>query len=240
MIPFFNSATGQITNGIIGETFNLRSNCGTGPGCVPGPTPILGEYYPVQMPLAASACPSICGGGTTFESNIECYNPTPISCGTTAVAPAVNQLLLDDTVTPDGPGGPAQSGVECLIHQRPGNGMDSLNAVVPMPYPLQIQVGNNHPLSGTVLSTGDYVTTSDSLVTIPVYDQTVIPNAPTSATAVNVIGFLQVFIVRAFPGGSPKKAGSFDVTVVNVSGCGNAASGTPVSSGSAVPVRLIQ
>ncbi len=192
------------------------------------------------MPLAASACPSICGGGTTFESNIECYNPTPISCGTTAVAPAVNQLLLDDTVTPDGPGGPAQSGVECLIHQRPGNGMDSLNAVVPMPYPLQIQVGNNHPLSGTVLSTGDYVTTSDSLVTIPVYDQTVIPNAPTSATAVNVIGFLQVFIVRAFPGGSPKKAGSFDVTVVNVSGCGNAASGTPVSSGSAVPVRLIQ
>jgi hypothetical protein len=106
---------------------------------------------------------------------------------------------------------------------------------------LQIQVGTSHPLAGTVLSTSDLVTTSDSLVTIPVYDQTVVPNVPgpTSAAAVNVIGFLQVFIVDAFQGGGPK-AGQFDVIVVNVSGCGNAASGTPVMASSAVPVRLIQ
>ena len=250
---FFNPATGAITNpglaptGIIGETFNLSSTCGAGPACslpdlpsatIPAPNKL--EYYPAQMSLTATACPSSCGGGgTTFEDNIECSNPTPISCGTTAVAPAVNQLLLDDTVLPDGPGGPAQSGVECLIHQRPGNGMDSLNAVAPMPYPLQINVGNNNPLAGTVVSSNDLVTTSDSLVTIPVYDQTTIPNTPTSATAVNVIGFLQVFIVQAFPGGAPKKAGSFDVIVVNVLGCGNAATGTPVASGAAVPVRLI-
>jgi hypothetical protein len=54
-----------------------------------------------------------------------------------------------------------------------------------------------------------------------------------------VIGFLQVFIVDAFQGGGPQ-AGQFDVIVVNVSGCGNAASGTPVMASSAVPVRLIQ
>jgi hypothetical protein len=65
-----------------------------------------------------------------------------------------------------------------------------------------------------------------------------VPDRPTSATGVNVIGFLQVFIQDAFQGGGPK-AGRFDVTVINVSGCGNSASGTPVSSGSAVPVRLI-
>jgi Flp pilus assembly protein TadG len=243
---FFNTTTGVITNpgpaptGIIGETFNLSSNCGAGPGCIPS-GPSLGEYYPVQMPLTASACPSSCGGGgTTFEDNIECYNPTPISCGTTVTAPAVNQLLLDGTVFPDGGGGPAQSGVECLIHQRPGNGMDTLNAGPPLTYPLQIQVGNNHPLAGTVLSSNDLVTTSDSLVTIPIYDSTAIPAFPTSATAVNVIGFLQVFIKQAFPGGGGPKAGSFDVTVVNVSGCGNAATGTPVMASSAVPVRLIQ
>jgi Flp pilus assembly protein TadG len=248
---FFNPATGAITNpgpaptGIIGETFNLSSNCGAGPGCVAG-TPNIGppntlEYYPVTMPLTASTCPSSCGGGgTTFEDNIECSNPTPISCGTTVTAPAVNQLFLDDTVFPDGGGGPAQSGVECLIHQRPGNGMDTLNAGPPLTYPLQIQVGNNHPLAGTVLSSNDLVTTSDSLVTIPIYDQTVVPNAPSSTTAVTVIGFLQVFIVQAFPAGGGPKAGSFDVTVVNVSGCGNAASGTPVMASSAVPVRLIQ
>lgn len=247
---FFDPLTGAITNpgpaptGIIGETINLSSNCGAGPGCVAG-APNIGppntiEYYPVQMPLTASACPTSCGGGpTSFEDNIECSNPTPISCGTTAAAPAVNQLLLDDTVFPDGGGGPAQSGVECLIHQRPGNGMDNLNAGPPMPYPLQIQVGNNNPLAGTVVSSNDLVTTSDSLVTIPVYDQTAIPNVPTSAAGVNVIGFLQVFIQQAFPGGGGPKAGSFNVIVVNVSGCGNAATGTPAASGPGVPVRLI-
>jgi hypothetical protein len=94
-------------------------------------------------------------------------------------------------------------------------------------------------LAGTVLSTNDLVTTSDSLVTIPVYDQTGPPDRPTSGVGVNVIGFLQVFIVDAFQGGGPN-AGQFDVIVVNVSGCGNAASGTPVMASSAVPVRLIQ
>ena len=246
---FFDRVTGVITNpgpaptGIIGETFTLISDC-TGPGCIPGPpttsAPATVKYYPVQMPLTANACPSSCGGGgTTFESDIECSNPTPISCGTTATAPAVNQLLLDDTVFPDGHFGPAQDGVECLIHQDPGNGQDVLNTGPPLTYPLQIQVGSNHLLAGTVLSTNDLVTTSDSLVTIPVYDQTGASDRPTSAVGVNVIGFLQVFIVDAFGGGGPK-AGQFDVTVVNVSGCGNAASGTPVMAGSAVPVRLIQ
>jgi hypothetical protein len=247
---FFDRITGAITNpgpaptGIIGETFTLISDC-TGPGCIPGPpttsAPATVEYYPVQMPLTANACPSSCGGGgTTFENNIECSNPTPISCGTTVTAPAVNQLLLDDTVFPDGHFGPAQDGVECLIHQLTGgSGQDTLNTGPPLPYPLQIQVGTDHPLSGTVLSTNDLVTTSDSLVTIPVYDQTGVSDRPTSATGVNVIGFLQVFIVDAFQGGGPK-AGQFDVVVVNVSGCGNAATGTPVMASSAVPVRLIQ
>jgi hypothetical protein len=245
---FFDRVTGVITNpgpaptGIIGETFTLISDC-TGPGCIPGPpttsSPATLKYYPVQMSLTASACPTSCIGPTTFENNIECSNPTPISCGTTATAPAVNQLLLDDTVFPDGHFGPAQDGVECLIHQDPGNGQDVLNTGPPLTYPLQIQVGSNHPLAGTVLSTNDLVTTSDSLVTIPVYDQTGASDRPTSAVGVNVIGFLQVFIVDAFGGGGPQ-AGQFDVTVVNVSGCGNAASGTPITGGSAVPVRLIQ
>ncbi len=107
---FFDPGTGTITKpglaptGVIGETFTLISDC-TGPGCIPGPPtttspPDTVKYYPVQMSLAASACPLSCGGGTTFEGNIECYNPTPISCGTTATSPAVNQLLLDDTVFP--------------------------------------------------------------------------------------------------------------------------------------------
>jgi hypothetical protein len=242
---FFDPGTGALTNpgaapaGVIGETFHMFSNCGAGPGpCTPGTpdtSPAFGgptvHYYPAQMSIAGNSCPASCGGGTDFESNIECCNPTPISCGTTATLPAVNQLSVDTTVFPEGAGGPAQSGLECLIHQRPGNGMDNLN--LPVSYPLQIEVGNNHPLAGTVLSANDLVTTSDSLVTVPVYDGLATPGA-----SVTVIGFLQVFINQSFSGGGPK-AGEFQVTVVNVSGCGTSATAAPVSSSSAVPVRLI-
>ena len=255
---FFDPVTGTITRpgqyptGVIGETFNVSSSCtGTGPGCTPA-APTAGNYYPALMPVSASgnACPSICGGGgTALESDIECCNPSPLTCGTTATPPsATYQLQLDTTVFPEGGGGPAQTGVQCLIHQTPGNGQDTLNGTAgtglsppgsALNYPLQIQVGNNHPLEGTpTLSANDYITTSDSLVTVPVYDATggIVPNAP-----VNIIGFLQVFIDRAWPGGSPKKAGSFDITIVNVSGCGSGATGTPVFTGSSspVPVRLI-
>jgi hypothetical protein len=245
----FDPVTGAITNpgaapaGIIGAGFDLVSNCNTGPDCTSMQAPRVGigggggptaYYYPAQMSTAGNSCPAVCGGGgTDFESNIECCNPAPISCGTTATLPAVNTLSVDTTVYPEGAGGPAQTGVECLIHQRPGNGQDILNSGPPLTYPLQIEVGNNHPLAGTVLSANDLVTSSDSLVTVPVYDGASTPGGP-----VNIIGFLQVFIDRSFPGGGPK-AGEFHVTVVNVSGCGNAAAAAPVASGSAVPVRLI-
>jgi len=257
---FFDPATGAITRpgqypaGIIGETFNVTSSCpGPGPGCAAPSPPTAGNYYPALMPVAASgnACPATCGGGgTAFESDIECCNPSPIACGTTALPSVTYQLQFDNTVLPEGNNGPAQTGVQCLIHQTPGNGQDDLNGGIGTPplgvvtgvalnYPLQIQVGNNHPLEGTpTLSGGDYITTSDSLITVPVYDAT---GAITPTNPVNVIGFLQVFINRAWPGGNPQKAGSFDVTVVNVSGCGSGATGTPVFTGSpsAVPVRLI-
>jgi hypothetical protein len=240
---FFNVVTGALTNpgpapaGIIGETFNVSSDCGPGPACTLG-APTAGLYYPVALPAATDACPSTCGGGgTNFETDIECSNPTPISCSNAGpTAPIVNILPPDTTVFPEGGGGPAQSGVECLIHQRPGNGMDTLAS--PITYPLQIQVGNNHPLEGTpTLSSNDYITTSDSLVTVPVYDGTAIPGPG----GVTIIGFLQVFINRAWPAGGGPKAGSFDITIVNVAGCGSGATAAPVYTGnsSAVPVRLI-
>ena len=244
---FFDPVTGAITNpgtgGVIGEQFDLVSSCGAaGPGCAtplaPSAAPGSGgqtlRYYPALLATTGNACPASCGGGTDFERNIECCNPTPISCGTTATAPAVHQMELDPTVFPEGGGGPAQNGVQCLIHQTPGDGMDVLNT--PVSYPLQIEVGNNHPLATSVLSANDLVTTSDSLVTVPVYDGAG-PLAP--LTPVNIIGFLQLFIVKSCPGGGGAKAGEFSVTVVNVSGCGNAASAAPVASGAAVPVRLI-
>jgi Flp pilus assembly protein TadG len=244
---FFDPATGAITNpgqaptGIIGEELDLSSNCGLVSPCTLGP-PLAGPasallYYPAALPATTNACPSSCGGGTSFEENIECCNPSQISCGTTATSPVVHTLGVDTTVFPEGGGGPAQSGVECLIHQRPGNGQDILNdnTFPGLSYPLKIEVGNNHPLAGSAtVAANDLVTSSDSLVTVPVYDG--VGGVPVGN--VNVIGFLQLFITQAFPGGGAKKAGEFQAIVVNVSGCGSSASGTPVA-GNAVPVRLI-
>jgi Flp pilus assembly protein TadG len=246
---FFDTTSGAITNpgvaaaGVIGETFEMYSNCGAGPTCVAG-TPNVGPgpggptlyYYPVQLPSATDLCPSCYTGTTNFEEDTACCNPSPISCGTTATLPTVYQLSVD-TVSPEAGSAPVQSGLECLIHQSGGSGMDDLLTGPPMTYPLQIQVGSNHPLAGSVLSSNDLVTTSDSLVTIPVYDQTANGGAP--PTTVSVIGFLQVFVHHVFPGGGGPKLGEFRVTVVNVLGCGSSASGAPVSSAAAVPVRLI-
>jgi Flp pilus assembly protein TadG len=249
---FFDPVSGAIVNagaaptGVIGETFNVSSNCaGPGPTCstagVLQPA-TAGQYYPAQMPAATLSCPAACGAGS-FENEIGCCNPTPISCGTTATLPVVNQLSVDD-IYPDGGGGAAQNGVQCLIHQVGGSGQDTLDGGMSPPgsaltYPLQIQVGSGNPARGASLSTNDFVTTSDSLVTVPIYEPPAGGAAPVGP--VNIVGFLQVFIDRSFPGGGGPKAGSFDVTVVNVAGCGSNASGAPVFNGgpSAVPVRLI-
>jgi hypothetical protein len=225
----------------------MYSNCGPGPGCTAGPAtvgpgsgggPTL-YYYPVQINAGASdLCPRCYAGSTNFEEDAACCNPTPLSCGTTATLPVVNQLSVDTTINPEGGSTPVQSGLECLIHQTGGSGMDTLLAGPPLTYPLQIQVGNNHPLRGAGVATNDLVTTSDSLVTLPVYDPNQAGENPPGAN-VNVIGFLQVFVQQVFPGGGGPKLGEFRVTVVNVLGCGNAAGGNPVSSAAAVPVRLI-
>ena len=251
-VTFFNTGSGAVTNtgvapaGVIGEEFDLFSNC-IGPGdCTtynppavaatgPGGNPTL-FYYPAQFPTMTTACPSCYTGTTDFERNISCCNAAPISCGTTATSPVSNQLQLDTTVFPDGHFGPAQDGVQCLIHEGGLSGQDSLVTGPPLTYPLQIQVGTGHPLRGSGLTTGDLVTTSDSLVTIPVYDEVAAGGAP--AAPVQIVGFLQVFINDSFQGGGPK-AGVFHVTVVNVLGCGSSATGAPVSAAAAVPIRLI-
>jgi Flp pilus assembly protein TadG len=246
---FINTATGAMTRpgqpptGVIGETFTLQSNCGVGPGCVPGP-PQANEYYPVTIPpTTASACPSSFTGLSGFEEDIACSNPTPLTCST-IVGSISTTLSVDTTVLPEGAGGdPAKSGVEDLIHQQGGNGQDTLNGGVlgsGLTYPLWIQAGNRHPLAlGGSINSGDNITTSDSLVTVPLYDDVVAGGAPTGP--VQIIGFVQLFINQMFPGGGGPKAGSFQVTVINVSGCGSGVTGTSVFTGSSspVPVRLV-
>jgi hypothetical protein len=222
------TSPGQTAAGIIGETFTLTSACtnSTGSYCTLPASSTAGSYYPaaIPIPLGGNQCPQGCTGGPTFEQNIYCSNPTALQCG--------SSLNLDLTMLPDKGPGPARAGVRCLIHQSPGNGQDILNQNAPRPlsYPLQIQVGDNNPLEGTTVAANDFVTTSDSIVTLPIYDGSAV------AGPVTIRGFLQVFINES------NGNGSFDVTVLNVAGCGTGATGTPVSGGGVTTpaVRLVQ
>jgi len=149
--------------------------------------------------------------------------------------------------------GPTAQGVQCLIHEDSnGSGQDILVSASP----LSITGGSNRPdgLSGV---TG--LTTSDSIVTVPLYDGSDLCPGGSCGPNVTIVGFLQVFVnsVDLSDVGSrcdrcpqPKTCiaaqGNVHVTVLSVAGCGSSgstggSSGTPLGSGgSTIPVRLIQ
>jgi hypothetical protein len=91
---------------------------------------------------------------------------------------------------------------------------------------------------------GNFVTTSSSIVTIPIIDNTPANFQVGSPYGVTVVGFLQAFINEVH-GGSPAHQGDINVTVLNIAGCSNSSTNsgvTPVVGGagtSPIPVRLI-
>jgi Flp pilus assembly protein TadG len=256
--PFVSTANGSITNqgilaegaGVIGETFWLMPDCHHAGGTcalrstppqanlLPGgnpripPTPNL-DYLPGQTSYSSAAVPTCASGGDNYEQAVAgCDQSTAYQCGVyqgNAVDLAENPATGDTT-----------DGAQCLIHQATTNndtlaalGQDVLQPqwAVPPTYPFQIQAGTSNPLTAVQSS---LVTTSTSIVSLPIYDSTVAINS-TGVTQVTVIGFLQVFI--NYVDGN----GNMNVTVVNVAGCGNGTNpvSSPVFGTSPVPVRLI-
>jgi hypothetical protein len=67
---------------------------------------------------------------------------------------------------------------------------------------------------------------------LPIYDNTTTIGL-IGTTPVTIVGFLQVFVNQV------NADGSLSVTVLNVSGCSNAATQTALTGTSPVPVRLI-
>jgi hypothetical protein len=200
-------------------------------------------YLPGEVETPITAVPS-CTTGDEYEMAIEgCDAPTNYSCGVSPSSGGNN--AVDLTMNPEIP---TSSGVACLIHQannsdvNESTGQDSLNpfmatatTVAPSSYPFQILAGSSNPLVAAGLPTGNPVSTSPSIVSLPIYDETaVIPNSGTQ-TGVTFVGFLQVFI------NAVDNAGNVSVTVLNVAGCGNGSTplGTPITANSPVPVRLI-
>lgn len=262
--PFVDKTSGVIqspgvandtTNAAIGQQFWLMADCRySGSNCtlrsplpqanVPNPsmgnphippTPNV-EYFPGSVPATSSAVPAQAGSCSAVSGDFAraiagCDQSTQYQCG----VQNANSVDLSENPSPD-----TANAVECLIHQGGGNGQDSLKVngalTPPAPfYPFQILAGSNNPVvQASAASSGDVVTNSNSIVSLPIYDS----SAPAvftagNTTTVTIIGFLQVFINKV------DNFGNVNVTVMNVSGCGNNASGTALTGTSPVPVRLI-
>jgi hypothetical protein len=259
------SLGGTSANGVIGETFWLVPDCQSGAsGCTllvkhshqvqpeanykntkatppPPATPNL-LYVPGQVGTPVIGIPS-CTSGDPYEEAIEgCDQPTNYSCGVPPSSGGNN--IADLTIYPAGPGGLTTTGVSCLIHQGDTSnytgpsGQDYLNPfAAPGSFPFQMLAGSASPLVSAGVGAGSPISTSSSLVSLPIYDNTGPALSSGIQNNVTFVGFLQVFI------NAVDANGDISVTVINVAGCGNG-SGTPVSTtpvigNSAVPVRLI-
>ena len=257
-IAFVDPGTGAVNNSgnpFIGEHLVLIPGCKRGgAGCsLKQPTnkhPQPGEYLPMLVSANHQYCPSTsaqgCSGnsGTDFEKSIECCDGSVFDfqqCGTSGTF-----AFYDLATNPQGAGQPARSGLQCLIHTNspgPPSGtpeQDTINlaALVTNAGP-QISPGT-FSQSRYSIQSGSLVSASDSIITVPIFDNRALP-LPASGQ-VTIVGFLQLFVNYAGRGGgSGVQQGSLDSYILNVVGCGTAGPGPAVSGGgaSAIPVRLI-
>ncbi|MGB7598790.1 MAG: pilus assembly protein TadG-related protein, partial [Candidatus Sulfotelmatobacter sp.] len=234
------SGVKQLGAGVIGESFTLTADCRRGQSnCIGGnlrnnPPQVVTvagsselEYVPAAVQGTPIAVPA-CAVGSFQAAIAGCDQSTAYTCGTPSTASGATTINLDENpVNPSSDAGDTGTAVQCLINQA--NGQDSLDT---SNFPFQIKAGAGSPLAQSkVVSSSDIITTSNSIVTLPIYDGTALgtpPNPP-----VTIVGFLQVFINDIDGNGHP------NVTVLNVVGCGSNAGNPPLYGTSPVPVRLI-
>ncbi len=253
-LPLVTTANGSIFStgirvggaapGIVGEQFSLFADCAAGGASCStlDPTPIANrtpgitapllnnlEYVPGAVPSSSTAVPS-CGNGSPYQEAVSgCDQTTVYQCG----VPDGNTADLGKN--PGGSTGDTATAVQCLIHQgttgSTASGQDALDSTV---YPFQISAGSSNPLGVT-----GQITSSNSIVSLPIYDSSAGGfGAGGGTNNVTIVGFLQVFINYV------ATDGSLNVTVLNVAGCGNGSAknitiGNPVTGSSPVPVRLV-
>jgi len=246
---------GNPSSGIIGEQFWLQPDCvHTGQSCTTRILPPQGNYYqtskvtwlerppslqylPGEAPVTAPvAVPSCASSGAYEEAIGGCDQSTVYQCG---VQRSLNRVDLDEN--PGAGTNDTLNGVQCLINQgntggRQPTGQDFLNSNgSPSSYPFQIFAGSSSPLS---VANSTPITSSPSIVSLPIYDDAGPIHTNPSTTPVTIVGFLQVFINQV------DQWGNVNVTVLNVAGCSNGqgadpVSSTPVTGSSPVPIRLI-
>jgi hypothetical protein len=254
------STVGNGNTGVIGENFWLVPDCSPAhpgtchlhingtlqpqanypAGYAGPPTSANLLYVPGLVGNPVVAIPS-CATGDPYEEAVGgCDSPINYQCG------VQNENTVDLTTENPTLSGDTTNGALCLTNQADvadlteSTGQDYFSPFEkPNAYPFQILAGSRNALGSGFAGTP--ISTSTSIVSLPIYDNGTIGNPIriNSGTTTNVtfVGFLQVFI-NAVDGN-----GNVNVTVLNVSGCGNGTSGnvgsTPVTGTSPVPIRLI-
>lgn len=231
---YVNPTTGAITTpgiqlnysggGVIGShvTF-LNSAACTGATCLgaENSTIMQDQYIPANVQGAPVAVASGATGDPWQQAIGGCDQTTVYACGTAGGAQA---YLLANL----GTSGDTYDATQALIN---GSGNDS---IVPTTYPFQIRAGFTNPLvSSGIVNDDDVITSSNSVVTIPLMDNTLRMPPANNTPNVTVVGFLQLFIEQVLPNGT------INGTVLNVSGCGTTGTTASVTGSSPVPVRLI-
>lgn len=218
----------------VGTYSGLQSACTGGSTCLVGNTPQRWSYYPGDPSSFPPPSAFECSGCTTsFQKSIAGCVQTPISC---------NQSVNIDVADAENWNADAITALNALTHASAVGAADSINLTAspgPTQLPFQFYAGTENPLVlGGTLQPLATTMVSDSLVTVPVFDNSVWPqNFP----SVQVVGFVQLFLN---PEGNPapnSTTGLINTSIINLVGCGASATGNNVlgNGGSAVPVRLI-
>ena len=203
----------------------------------PGPVSqggVIGQQWTFHSQLVPSQYGELNfdgGGDNAYRQNIASCNAHQYTCGD-------NIPLLTGKGT-----GPTGQGIEQLIHASGygmNQGQDTMDVTVGPPF--QIYAGSNNPLVVTgVLSAGSPISTSDSVVTVPVYDGS--PLNP-GAGSVTIIGYMQIFVKYVDHKGNDDSIGAYILNIaVCQSGGGTCSSGSGTVSGggqSLIPVRLVR
>ena len=96
-----------------------------------------------------------------------CDQSTVYQCGVQSSS-ASPPVVVDLGENPGAGTNDTMNGAMCLIHEQP-DGQDALNTSA---YPFQILSGTSNPLSGAGLASGSVITSSNSIVSLPIYDDT--------------------------------------------------------------------
>lgn len=230
----FVDGKGQVVPQVFGMQLNdVTSACQSGKaGCQWNGNFRAKQYLPMQdsnTPTFYPSC-SFTSDNPDFEKSVAGCDGVPFDkrqCGSSNVS-----AQWDSTINAGvkGAGNPVTSGLQCLIHAGGGNTLDRLDPSF-KGNGLLIDPGD-FSQSRYGLGPTDHMLTSDSIIAVPIFE-----GLKPGSQQVMIVGFLTLFVDK-----TNQQTGKFNATILNVTGCGQSASGTPISGGgvSAIPVRLIQ